>query len=240
MPSKKAGTTTRYGRARDTQRQRIYDAGECWKGESRAAARLLGPAGPKVPSTGNVTTEACQEYVDEVCGARWFQSRWGKRRIPVTFKAWGDATGGHLGGGDISLPPWARSEGTILHELAHCLTPHKYAPHGPEFAGILLTLVRYQVGAEAARQHRQRYREHRVRWSMAAVPEVDVRMVASKSAAQERARAAAAKPPNRADLEEAAAVIRRAARAGLLGAAERKPRQHAMDTARLLERCTKP
>lgn len=215
------------GRPRDTQRQRLYST--CWAGTSPAATRYLD--GGSKTSAGSVSIPACQAYVDDLVEQRWFQSRWGRRRIPVGHKVWGNAT---WDGYDISLPPWARSEDTILHEVAHALTPRKYAAHGPEFAGVLMTLVRHRVGAPAAQSLRESFRDKRVRMNLKAVPDAGSKTVVTKTAVAAKTRAAATKPPTAIELAQAADVIRRAAKNGAFGPSGRKPREHALATARML------
>lgn len=154
--------------ARDNQRKRVYDAEALAKmSESAAAVKLL-HNGKRVTSTGNISIEACQAYVDYVTNSAWFQRRWGRRSLRVIHKVYGKATGGH---GQVALPPWARTEETILHEIAHNLTPPGAAWHGPEFAAALLVLVKHMCGSESYTALRQSMREERVR--VGALPKPD-------------------------------------------------------------------
>lgn len=154
---------------RDNQRKRLYGAERViWSHTSEAARRLLVDT-ERVPSTGNITIEACQDYVDHLTQSAWFQRRWGLLTIRVKHKTSGKATGGY---GRISLPPFGRCEAVILHEVAHNLSDFTWnAPHGPEFAGMLLTLVEHRMGKDTATLLRRSYREHRVRVSMRLVPD---------------------------------------------------------------------
>lgn len=239
------GTPTRVnglrpGQHRDSQRKRLYDADDVLDGVrvSALAKRHLTDSVKhstlRVIRDGQMeplhypSIESAQDYVDAVIASAWFRRRWGHKRIPVQHShghgsaAWDD--------GSISLSVQHRRwEAAILHEIAHILTPHPYAHHGPEFAGILLTLVKYAMGTEQARILRESFREHRVRYTMAAVPEADERR---KSMAQieaastgfkprvtTRAKAAAdrpkRKPPKRIEtVEEMEEIGRRAARRG--------------------------
>lgn len=200
-------------RPRDSRRQRLYDSQE--HGDySATAIRLLGPGGDKVPSTGSVTIEAVQAYVDHVTSAAWFQRRWGRRHITARHKVYGSATGG---GSTITMPPWSRNEMIILHEIAHCLTPSRYAPHGPEFAGVFLTLVRHAAGAEVGRRLRERFRENRVRVSMLEVPK-PTRTVVTRSAEVSAKRAAAKQPLTPQEARRAADLLARGIAAGQFGA----------------------
>ena len=218
-------------RPRDSQRQRVYDS-EKWSGQSPAAVRLL-DNGSKVRTTGNVSIEACQEYVDFVCSAAWFQSRWGRKRIKVGHKVYGDAT---WDGWDISVPPWARSEDVLLHEMAHALTPDRYAAHGPEFVGVMLTLVRYAVSREAAQTYRANLRAKRARVSYAAVPSPGTRTVVPRHKAAAEQRAAARKPLPASRAAEIESLLQRAIKAGQLGAVGSAERKAALATARGLRR----
>lgn len=156
-------------RPKDMQKSRVY-AHEAYEGSSDLAVRLL--AQGKRYSTGNVHIDSCQEYVDSVLSRAWFVRRWPAVHIYVQHKSGGNAYGYRLGQhqGRITLPVFARTERIILHEIAHVLTPGKYASHGPEWAGVYLELVRYMVGKDAAAQVRDRFKQGRVRWNKKAVP----------------------------------------------------------------------
>lgn len=164
---------------RDNQKQRLYNAEDSLRSlHSETATRLLIDA-PRVPSTNNISIEACQAYVDHLTQSAWFQRRWGRRKMRVVQKTYGKSTGGY---GKIALPPWGRCESVILHEVAHELTiGARIADHGPEFAGVLLTLVEHRMGKDAAAVLRERFKTYRVRKSMALVPKPtrDVRPVAN-------------------------------------------------------------
>lgn len=230
------------GAPRDNQKSRLYDA-EGVGPASKAAAKYL-HNGPTVRSTGNVSIEACQSYLDHVLTAAWFQRRWGRRTVNIVHKVYGSATGGH---GLIALPPWSRTESVILHELAHCLTDSgRWASHGPEFAGLLLTLVKHVQGAEAAKEQRAKFRQYKVRYNMAAVP-APTRPVVARSEQQSKARAAAKAEKDRAarvarqrldniaNRREAAALIRTAVEAGWYGPPGTPARRQALATARTME-----
>jgi putative metallohydrolase (TIGR04338 family) len=243
------------GSLRDTQRQRLYDAERAANLPLSKAAQKYLVDGSKVASTGNVSIEACQTYVDHVVTSAWFQSRWGVHRVRVDHKVSGSATGYRW---SISLPPWGRCEWVILHELAHAVHAGNQdgdAAHGPEFAGIFLTLVRYQCGAGAAKDLRAALKKSRVRYSMIKVPQPNTKRVTPRTTivskqkqaaarAQQRdreERLAAAARQERQDLgsigrKEAARVLRANVKSGVFGPAGSKPRTHALATARLLEK----
>lgn len=239
------------GRPRDNQRQRLYTAEDKIhdRRPSRAARKhlidtqavngwgVLDEHGKSKPMKAP-TIAALQDYVDAVTAAAWFQSRWGRRKLTVI-----PGQGSHAGGSHLTVSPYhRRSEAVILHEIAHTLTPSNRAWHGPEFAGILLTLVRFQMGAEHARELRESFRAGRVRVTMKDVPKAGSRPVvtAAKQAAKQRARDEAG-PLDKLGLTDAtqcraaAAVIRKKAKAGVFGPPGSKPRRHALDTARKLD-----
>lgn len=229
-------------RPRDTQRSKVYAAeGVVAKFRSPHADRLLtttkvyGDFG----KADRVMISAAQAYVDDLLAQRWFQSRWGQRRIEVGSKSYGRAVG--YSGGPIFLPPWARTEHTILHEVAHTLLTSRHAAHGPEFAATFLTLVEHRCGVEAAKALRESFAEHRVKYrkGLAVVPKAGQRTVVTKTAAL-----AAAKRQTKAEQTlltgstrraQAAAVIRASVKAGHFGPSGSKPRTHALATARQLE-----
>lgn len=232
--------------ARDNQKKRLYTAEDALPSfASKAADRLL-KNGKKVESTGNLSIEACQAYVDHLASSAWFQSRWGRRQFTVRHKTYGRATGGW---NRVTLPPWARTEHIILHEVAHSLVPHDAADHGPEFAATLLTLVRYAMGAEHAATLRESYREHRVKYraGMASVPkpgthsvvprgEQEAKKRAAAQAEKERAAEARKRRLNSAERrEDAAALLRTAIEEGWYGPTGSTTRRQALGVVRTLE-----
>lgn len=242
---------------RDNRRQRLYDAERAvftvaGKPEPSAPARRYLLAGKRVTSTGNLSIEACQRYVDHVTSSAWFQRRWGRRSFTVRHKVYGSATGGH---NVISLPPWAREEWVILHEIAHNIVgvnPEGGA-HGPRFAAAYLVLVKHTLGAEAYRRLREQMREHGVRVAALPGPDPD-RIVQPRSEVEARKRAAEKARAERVKAErereqqqrqrraigsearaQAATTIRELVKLGVYGPAGTKTRQAALATARGLE-----
>ena len=140
------------GRPRDSQRARLYRA----EGEV--------PAGRRLP-----TVERMQAYVDALAAADWFLARWGERAFEVR-PGFGHRRATADGNGVLQMPKWARSELVLLHEVAHCLTPVTCAPHGPEYAGVLLALARLGMGPATAQSLEYAFARQRVRWTLAAVP----------------------------------------------------------------------
>lgn len=241
------GTPTRMnglnpGQHRDNQRSRLYKADDVLNGlrVSAPAKRhltdsvrhshlyLVGKTSEERRPLYYPSVESTQDYVDAVLTTAWFRRRWGHRRIPVQHShghgsaAWQDGT--------ISISvEHRRQEATILHEIAHVLTPHPYAHHGPEFAGILLTLVKHVMGAEHAATLRASFKANRVRYTMAAVPEPSehrkalaaekAKRTGFKARTTTRTKAAADRPPRKPPrrietVEEMREVGRRAALRG--------------------------
>lgn len=138
-------------RPRDTQRARLY----------RAEFEI--DPGRRLP-----TVEKLQAYVDALTRADWFTARWPDRAFEVRpgfghRKATADVNG------VLQMPKWARSEMVLLHEVAHCLTPWTFAAHGPEYAGVLLSLVRRSMGPSPAQALEDAFDRQRVRCSGAAL-----------------------------------------------------------------------
>jgi putative metallohydrolase (TIGR04338 family) len=204
---------------RDTQRARLYAA-------ERAAAAAAGDTfhGRTIPN------DECQAWVDDLMRRPAMQSRWGIHPIDVIMKRGGSAYGG---GGRITLPLFARNPWVILHEVAHNLTPNRYAAHGPEFAGVLLFLVRTRLGNEAGAALLAEYRTHKVRRNTAAVP-APTRPVVTKAQRAAKERARRTRPVTADEAARAADVLRRAAANGAFGPAGSKPRTYALAAARTL------
>lgn len=141
----------------------VYRADDILHRYHSAAGRAMMVA-PRL-TTGNVSIPACQVYVNAVVTTDWFTALWGCRSVEVRHKAHGAAiTHTRLDGSfTITLPPWARREATILHELAHVVTPLSCAGHGPEFAHHLWALATHQLGPEAGDRLLRAYRRERVR-----------------------------------------------------------------------------
>ena len=168
--SRASGLTKETDLERDNQKSRHY-----------AAERFLYDAGRTVIKTGsknfpeikfNLTKQSsihdCQSYLDVVCHQFWFRQRFGERKIYIES---GRGGGRAFGTRKIKLGTWARNEAVILHELAHCLTPN--AKHGAEFSGVFLFLVKNAFGADIAKQLRESYKTHRVKYNNKAIPPID-------------------------------------------------------------------
>jgi len=96
--------------------------------------------------------EGAQSYYDEIISTRWFRNRWPavvRRGIEVK------ATKGLFALSDmktnrISLPYWAMSDMTLLHEVAHFCSARERAEHGQMFLEAYHDLVGRFLGKEAA------------------------------------------------------------------------------------------
>jgi len=110
-------------RARDSQRQKVYEWG--W------AMEKLAPGCKSLMSMEDATAYVAKVWADySTAQPPRVQDGRGRRR----------AAGSMYG---INLPKWARQPATILHELAHSLTDRisgVHAWHGPEYARNLLEL----------------------------------------------------------------------------------------------------
>ncbi len=133
---------------RDFQRSRVYKAEWSVRFDHRKLNSL----------------EECQAYVDEM---RTDKSLTHFRRVPkIKVKSGrGSAMANfHLfEGPSISLPPWARTEFTILHELAHFATPPRTADHGPVFAWIELQAIQRTFGKASADELRYWFSHYKVK-----------------------------------------------------------------------------
>jgi len=217
-------------RPRDTGRARVY-----------AAQGAAGAACGADISKPTIPNDALQAEADAILGRRAVRSRWPDAKVSAQLKRGGSALGyreSDTPSGRITLPLFARNPWIVCHEVAHVLTPGGYAPHGPEFRGVYLHLVGSHIGRPAAKALRAEFKARRLTVSLKAVPAPqDVPSLAEEAA--ERAayrRAAAALPVTSREALQAASVLRRAATEGLFGTVGRKPRDHALATARAIDR----
>jgi len=134
---------------RDSQRSKLYHA--------EASA----PKGQHFASVGDI-----QNHVDRITTSLWWRNR--SATVKVYVK---DGRGRRKAGawtnralGFLTMPRWSRYELCILHELAHVMTPRKYADHGREFVRSFLALVDRWMGKQAAADLRESFRQHRVKW----------------------------------------------------------------------------
>ena len=127
-------------RRRDDQRSKVYAA------ESDAEKR----AGP---FDNLESMEACGTYVTRVLGCRWYEAHGGWKRIGLEDGR-GCRRAGYLPGRRaVSLPRWARTAPTVVHEVAHALThrTHPTVPaHGGVFCRHMIELARECIGPDYA------------------------------------------------------------------------------------------
>jgi putative metallohydrolase (TIGR04338 family) len=225
---------------RDSQKSRHY-----------SAERFLYDTGKTVIKTGsknfpeikfNLTKQSsiydCQSYLNIICEQYWFRQRFGTRQIYIEA---GRNGGKAFGSNRITLGTWARNEAIILHELAHCLAPHK-AKHGAEFAGIFLFLVKNAFGADIAKQLRESYKTHRVKYNNKAIPPINKSCLtnAQKSALvrknqraeQQRKKELSQKPILLEEQEHLIRLLTRAINSGQFGEPRSKTRASAQKVIR--------
>jgi len=186
------------------------------------------------------TIEQTQKWLDNVLAQRWFRARWNLRGGVEVRSGRGGAASSR--GGYIFVGRQARNPGTVLHELAHEIIRRDTkgglagnASHGPEFAAVLLYLIRQVMGPEAAEKLQMHFRIQRVRYRQgaSAVPEPRYHVTTeAEVAAVKSERAARPVGPNA--RANAADVIRRAIRAGEFGKPGSKTRSAANMVARTL------
>jgi putative metallohydrolase (TIGR04338 family) len=104
------------------------------------------------------TVPEIEAYLKKIMATKWWLDRWPyKKNIQVKdghHCRWARGINGGKNGGTIILPRWARHERTILHEVAHVLTPQHTVAHGPEFASIFLGLVTRFMGKDSGEKLR--------------------------------------------------------------------------------------
>lgn len=211
---------------RDNQRQRLYDA------EDSAALRHSG-----VHWQQTIPNDRLQGWVDRVMMNRAVQSRWGIRQITVELTKGG---GRARYRSTIALGKSARNEWVTLHEIAHCLAWGEGADHGPEYAGVLLFLVRTIMGKAAGDQLRDAYKRYLVRYTMSAVPPAGVYPVQTKAEIARTRRAAidaiAARVESRRPKDRQAALLtlETEVKKGYFGPAGSATRKAALATIRAL------
>ena len=205
-------------RDRDSQRRRLYSSELCIRdvNVSKYAQHLDG------------TITGCQKYVDSILSHAWFRRRWGTCHIEVVA-----GKGARGGNGIIRLAKWARNEAVILHEIAHNLVPNRYAAHGPEFAGVMLFLVKQVMGKEHGDKLRASYKQYRVKSNRKALPSPD-REVKSMYELAAAKRQAKREPLDLYERDTVTKLLTRAINAGQLGESGSKQRNYARLIVRTL------
>lgn len=160
-------------RPRDSQRARVYRAEDevVFTKTSSLAMRTLplteygstrfGKGDRYYPSIG-----ACQHYYNVLFELPWFKTRWSAPRLRV-----GAGTGGGTAytNGVINLDSYNRHDKTLLHELAHILTPDD-AGHGKEWAGVYLFLIERVIDKATADLMRQSFKSYKAKYNYSRVP----------------------------------------------------------------------
>ena len=113
-------------RPRDSQRRKVYRA------ETRANPDYFRARDWN-------THDEVVEFVEKVWRSRWYKKRFGNRRFRVSRQRRGCRGNGNRW--EIKIPPERRHRWLVLHEMAHALQPRGTAPHGKEFARLLLDFV---------------------------------------------------------------------------------------------------
>jgi hypothetical protein len=133
-------------RARDTQRSRVY-----------AAERAV------EWTDGHLTLEECRALARRISTSAWFRRTFAWSGPAIEVKDGRGCRRALGGGSSITLPKWARQYWVVLHEIAHCVTPSRYAAHGPEFVDNLMRLIRHVLGVDAYRTVRDTFAEYGIR-----------------------------------------------------------------------------
>ena len=229
---------------RDSQKSRHYAAERFLYETGKTVIKLNSKIVPDL--TFNLTKQSsiheCQSYLNIICDQYWFRQRFGERKIYIQS---GRGGGKAFGSSRITLGTWARNEAIILHELAHCLAPHK-AKHGAEFAGIFLFLVKNAFGADVAKQLRESYKTHRVRHNNKAIPPINKSCLtnAQKSALarknqraeQQRKKELSLKPLLTEEKEHLVRLLTRAINSGQFGEPKNKTRASAQKVIREIKK----
>lgn len=149
--------STGNGRARDSQRKRLYDA-----------ERVL-PKGRIFSSI-----EEMQSYVDRLVRSAWFGKQCHAKEITILLGRSGTAATASDYGSRIKMPKWAWNEHILLHEVAHLMANRIYglgvAGHGREYARTYVILVQHMMGKEAGDLLKKSFREHKVKYSLPRKP----------------------------------------------------------------------
>lgn len=159
-------------KARDNQRQRVYDAERLAFPNDRFDSDKLK----------DLSVEDCQKIVNKITHSNWWTNRYGgmmkaPSNVEVCAGQGFKNAVAYTETNTIYLPLWARKMSVILHELAHIAIedrrafsyyilydPPPIAAHGPEFAKEFLALVQRWMGKEEAKALREGYKAKRVKY----------------------------------------------------------------------------
>jgi len=149
--------------ARDSQRQKLYDA------EYNISIKLK--IQKRNPSFNSI--EEIQKFVTKLTSSKWFTKRWDLEANyishvivkPLTRKSSNMIAYAHFN--KIYFTPEAMNTQIVLHELAHIITPcsFKIASHGRYFVKTYLELIKHILGPEAHKIFIQEFKRWRVKYS---------------------------------------------------------------------------
>ena len=147
---------------RDRQMSRIQHAERLCYGKFPTRAALI-------------KAKDLKAYIYKILGHKWLQKRFphakdlytGKRKLIIRM---GNGTtysyAQILPDADIlNFPISKRDPHTILHEIAHLLTPHGVEPHGREYCQTLIEITRYILGDKQASKLKKAMREANCKYS---------------------------------------------------------------------------
>jgi putative metallohydrolase (TIGR04338 family) len=147
-------------RLRDSQRGKVYKAERILNSHPKAMERFE-------------TIPEVDVFVKKVLGSSYTRKHFARLNSLTISDGRGRRNASAYGYREISLPRWARTRWTILHELAHIYASYKYkrvdiaiAAHGREFCKIYLQLVQHFISKEAADILKKSFREHRVKYQI--------------------------------------------------------------------------
>lgn len=115
------------------------------------------------------TADAVRSYVGRIVRSAWWQRRSAVREVEVHeisraryYSA--DRESRYVGFVILRGDAKAHDESTILHELAHILTPANVSVHGPEFCHDYLNFVLKWMGPEAFVDLKSRFTRKKVQY----------------------------------------------------------------------------
>ncbi len=133
----------------DTQRSKVYRAEDVLNGKGRKFTSI----------------EEMQAYVDHACGLVFVKTNWTRAHRGIKVVQGRAGTRAYATGfNTISMPTWAWTEDTLLHEMAHHFAGLS-AHHDYRFAGTVLKLVKHFMGKEHHDALRASYKKHGVRYT---------------------------------------------------------------------------
>lgn len=166
-------------RVRDTQRAKVY-----------RADRALDPLSLPIKTISEI-----EDFVAKAWKSKRLQAAFPRalRQPPPSIRDGRGCTIARGGETFLTLPKWARTEGIIIHELAHTITRRERglipAAHGWEFCATYLTITLHVMGRMAHDALKAAFKKHRVRYTAPRkgtplTPERKARMVAQLAQAR--------------------------------------------------------